>query len=170
MKLLTNIKERLFTLALRTVRQLELSSIEMMPIDIQNGDWVIYPRWIHGPVKVIDQNWALRAVAVQLGPNGGIVVWPMRADMKRTSSPPVSCRCRHPPVAEERNQMNTDWKELAGHRLLLAEPVAWEDLEEPFEICLLEVSPLGRIKIEYQSGATRWALANEYRLVEDLGK
>lgn len=59
----------------------------MMPMDIQNGDWVTHPGWIHGPVKVIDQNWALRAVAIQLGPNGGIVVWPMRADMKRTSSP-----------------------------------------------------------------------------------
>lgn len=87
MKLLTNTKERLSALALRLVRRLELASLEMMPMDIQNGDWVTHPGWRHGPVKVIDQNWALRAVAIQLGPNGGIVVWPMRADMKRTSSP-----------------------------------------------------------------------------------
>ena len=59
----------------------------MMPMNIKNGDWVNHPEWRHGPVKVIDQNWALRAVAIQLGPDGGIVVWPMRKDMRITDAP-----------------------------------------------------------------------------------
>lgn len=55
---------------------------EKMPSNIKDGDWVHHPAWSHGPVKVISQNWALRAVAVQLGPKGGIVVWPMRKSMQ----------------------------------------------------------------------------------------
>lgn len=64
-----------------------LLGCEMMPINIKNGDWVNHPGWRHGPVKVIDQNWALRAVAIQLGPKGGIVVWPMRKAIRVTDSP-----------------------------------------------------------------------------------
>jgi hypothetical protein len=62
---------------------------EMMPMNIKNGDWVDHPGWRHGPVKVIDQNWSLRAVAIQLDPKGGIVVWPMRKDMRITDAPNV---------------------------------------------------------------------------------
>jgi hypothetical protein len=58
-----------------------------MSINIKNGDWVNHPGWSHGPVKVIDQNWALCAVAIQLGPKGGIVVWPMRKDTTPASEP-----------------------------------------------------------------------------------
>lgn len=60
---------------------------ETMPMNIKNGDWVNHPGWRHGPVRVIDQNWALRSVAIQLGPKGGIVVWPMRKDMRITDAP-----------------------------------------------------------------------------------
>ena len=59
-----------------------LSGLEMMPADIQNGDWVIHPGWSHGPVKVVNMNFAIRAVAIQLGEKGGIVVWPMRKNMR----------------------------------------------------------------------------------------
>lgn len=60
---------------------------EMMPMNIKNGDWVNHPGWSHGPVKVVDQNWALRAVAIQLGTKGEIVVWPMRKDMRIADAP-----------------------------------------------------------------------------------
>lgn len=53
-----------------------------MPYEIKKGDWVHHPEWRHGPVKVVDMNWALGAVAIQLGENGGIVVWPMRKNMR----------------------------------------------------------------------------------------
>lgn len=59
-----------------------LSGFEMMPSDIKQGDWVTHPGWSHGPVKVVDMNFALRAVAIQLGEKGGIVVWPMRKNMR----------------------------------------------------------------------------------------
>ena len=64
-----------------------LLGFKMMPMNIKNGDWVIHPGWRHGPVKVIDQNWALRAVAIQLGPKGEVVVWPMQKDMRLTDPP-----------------------------------------------------------------------------------
>jgi len=66
---------------------LRLLGVDMMPISVKNGDWVNHPGWSHGPVKVIDQNWALRAVAIQLGPKGGIVVWPMRKNITPASLP-----------------------------------------------------------------------------------
>lgn len=42
---------------------------------IKPGDMVQKDSWEHGPIEVIDVNWALRAVAVRLTPGAGIVVW-----------------------------------------------------------------------------------------------
>lgn len=73
----------------RLIRCLTFSLLrrEMMPMNIKNGDWVRHPSWSYGPVKVIDQNWAILAVAIQLGQNGEIVVWPMRKDTIPASEP-----------------------------------------------------------------------------------
>ncbi len=73
----------------RLIRYLTFSLLkrEMMPMNIKNGDWARHPGWSYGPVKVIDQNWALLAVAIQFGPNGGIAVWPMRKDTVLASEP-----------------------------------------------------------------------------------
>lgn len=46
-------------------------------VDIKQGDWITHVGWRHAPVQVVDFNDALCAVAVRLGTNGGIVVWPM---------------------------------------------------------------------------------------------
>lgn len=48
------------------------------PIDysIKAGDRVTN-KWELNTLEVIDVNWALLAVAVRLGPNGGVVVWPV---------------------------------------------------------------------------------------------
>lgn len=49
---------------------------------IKAGDTVQTDHWVHSSLEVIDVNWALRAIAVRLGPTGGIVVWPARGMMK----------------------------------------------------------------------------------------
>jgi hypothetical protein len=49
---------------------------------LKAGDIVTSPRWSLTPLLVVDVNWALRAVALQLGPAGGIVVWPVRGLVK----------------------------------------------------------------------------------------
>ena len=64
-----------------------LLGFKMMDTSIANGDWITHRGWRHGPVKVIDQNWALRAVAVQLGRGGGIVVWPMDSGSRKVAAP-----------------------------------------------------------------------------------
>lgn len=48
---------------------------------LKRGDTVYSPTWSDGEksLEVIDVNWALRAVAVRLAPNGGIVIWPATA-------------------------------------------------------------------------------------------
>ena len=51
---------------------------------IKPGDTVVTDHWTHSSLEVIDANWALRAVAVRLGPTGGIVVWPARGMKKVT--------------------------------------------------------------------------------------
>lgn len=56
---------------------------ELMPPDIKDGDWITHPGWQHGPVQVIDMNWALGAVAIKLGQNGGVVIWPMRKNIRK---------------------------------------------------------------------------------------
>lgn len=49
------------------------------PIDysIKSGDFVTSDNWPYGPLEVLDVNWALRSMAVRLGPDGGVVVWPV---------------------------------------------------------------------------------------------
>lgn len=44
---------------------------------IKSGDLVTNGKWTLTTLEVIDVNWALMAVAVRLGPNGGVVVWPV---------------------------------------------------------------------------------------------
>lgn len=44
---------------------------------IKAGDHVTNGKWELTTVEVIDVNWALLAVAVRLGPAGGVVVWPI---------------------------------------------------------------------------------------------
>lgn len=51
---------------------------------IKPGDMVQKDSWEHGPIEVIDVNWALRAVAVRLSPGAGIVVWSPRGMKKVT--------------------------------------------------------------------------------------
>ena len=48
------------------------------PIDysIKKGDFVTDPHWSHGPIRVVDVNWALKAGAFELA-RGSIVVWPL---------------------------------------------------------------------------------------------
>lgn len=56
------------------------------PIDysIKKGDIVYSKTWGGGkePVEVVNINWALKAIAVKLSPNGGIVVWPIEGMTK----------------------------------------------------------------------------------------
>jgi hypothetical protein len=59
---------------------------EDFPAEVRKGDWILYPNW-PDPVKVVDWNWSIRAVALQLGPTGEIVVWPMRECCRRTTAP-----------------------------------------------------------------------------------
>lgn len=65
------------------------TSVHGFPTDVKNGDWIMHPGWEHGPVKVVDLNWALGAVAVQLAPKGGIVVWSMRRGTLKVPAPKV---------------------------------------------------------------------------------
>ncbi len=50
---------------------------QMDNVMVQEGDWITHRAWKHGPVQVVSMNWALCAIAVRLGKNGGIIVWPM---------------------------------------------------------------------------------------------
>ena len=61
---------------------------EGIDYSLTRGDIAYSPRWGDGraPVEVVDVNWALRAIAVKLAPNGGIVVWPA-ASLTRTAAP-----------------------------------------------------------------------------------
>lgn len=52
---------------------------------IKRGDTVRHPGWPYSDLEVIDVNWALSAIAVRLGPDGGIVVWPSWRFEKVTS-------------------------------------------------------------------------------------
>lgn len=56
-----------------------LSEVDNRPIDfsIKQGDIVKSINWELTPLVVVDVNWALRAVALRLGEQGGIVVWPV---------------------------------------------------------------------------------------------
>jgi len=51
---------------------------ERIDYTLTRGDIAYSPHWGEGRarVEVVDVNWALRAIAVRLAPNGGIVVWP----------------------------------------------------------------------------------------------
>ena len=55
-------------------------------VSIRDGDWIYHVGW-HAPVQVVSSNYALCAVAVRLGPKGGIVVWPMDARSWKTEPP-----------------------------------------------------------------------------------
>lgn len=46
---------------------------------LKGGDLVTSPNWPHGPILVLDINWALLAAAVRLNPNSdsGCIVWPV---------------------------------------------------------------------------------------------
>jgi Lar family restriction alleviation protein len=50
---------------------------------IKKGDTVYTKTWRLTPLEVVDVNWALSAIAVRLGPDGGVVVWPA-AGMSKT--------------------------------------------------------------------------------------
>jgi hypothetical protein len=67
---------------------LDAAGLEVLPRGLNDDDWILYPNW-PDPVQIIDQNWAVRSIAVRLGPAGGIVVWPMR-DACRRCLPPNS--------------------------------------------------------------------------------
>lgn len=62
---------------------------------IRNGDWIRHRAWRHCPVRVVGQNWAIRAVAIQLGERGGVIVVPM--DPKSQVAHPIAA----PPNAED---------------------------------------------------------------------
>ena len=49
------------------------------PIDysIKQGDIVTSQYYSLATLEIVDVNWALRSVAVRLGPQGAIVVWPV---------------------------------------------------------------------------------------------
>lgn len=61
------------------VRLADVEALLRAPADIdysiKKGDAVYHKRWSLTPLEVVDVNWALRAIAVRLGPTGGIVVW-----------------------------------------------------------------------------------------------
>lgn len=46
---------------------------------MQAGDLVTHQGWKHGPVKVVDINWALSSMAILLNPEkpNSLVVWPV---------------------------------------------------------------------------------------------
>ena len=44
---------------------------------LKKGDIVTVEHWSLTTLEVVDVNWALMAVALRLGPNGAIVVWPV---------------------------------------------------------------------------------------------
>lgn len=54
-----------------------LGAITNIDYSLQPGDLVNHSAWKHGPVEVVDINWALRSMAVQLNPKNpeSIVVW-----------------------------------------------------------------------------------------------
>lgn len=53
-----------------------LRAVSRIDYSIRAGDFVTHNRWKHTSLKVVSVNWALLAIAVQLGPDGGVVVWP----------------------------------------------------------------------------------------------
>jgi hypothetical protein len=65
---------------------LAAAGMEMLPRGLEDGDWILYPNWPR-PVQIVDQNWGIRAIAVRLGTEGGIVVWPMRDACRRCLPP-----------------------------------------------------------------------------------
>lgn len=56
-------------------------------VSIREGDWITHRGWRYGPVEVVNFNLATRSVAVRLGKDGGIVVWPMDPNSKITHRP-----------------------------------------------------------------------------------
>lgn len=60
-----------------------------------------------------------------------------------------------------------DWKPYISHRCLVVEH-QWS----PFysEVLIKEVSPKGKVKVEFESGAAIWADRYDYLLLEDLGE
>lgn len=49
---------------------------EVIDYSIKKGDTVYTKTWSMTSLEVVDVNWALRAIAVRLGPTGGVVIWP----------------------------------------------------------------------------------------------
>lgn len=54
---------------------------ENIDFSLKQGDKVYNRNWGNGmaQVEVVDANWALRAIAVRLAPDGAIVIWPADA-------------------------------------------------------------------------------------------
>lgn len=59
------------------MEQLELFPDSHIDYTIKKGDIVRSSGWTLTSLIVVDVNWALKAAAVQLGHNGGIIVWPV---------------------------------------------------------------------------------------------
>ena len=78
-KVLSNIRYWLLCKALKALSP-------KLDYSIRKGDIVVHPTWTLTPLEVVDVNWALRAVALRLGPKGGIVVWPISNLRKVESS------------------------------------------------------------------------------------
>jgi len=62
---------------------------EQIDYSIKKGDIVVNERWSLTELTVVDVNWALSAVAVQLGQAGGIVVWPATSLKKAVPTAPT---------------------------------------------------------------------------------
>ena len=59
-----------------------------------------------------------------------------------------------------------DWASLVGHRCLVMEDLPYAPT---FEVRIIEVSPKGRVNLEFTGEHRRWGKANEYLFIEDLG-
>lgn len=61
----------------------DLTIDSLIDYSINKGDTVYTKTWSLTSLEVVDVNWALSAIAVRLGPDGGVVVWPA-AGMSKT--------------------------------------------------------------------------------------
>lgn len=82
--------DTVFSVASNTIAKAEVGAsqagTEEIDYSLKPGDIVVNDGWGLTTLTVVDVNWALRAAAVRLGPDGGTVVWPVASLRKAVAS------------------------------------------------------------------------------------
>lgn len=62
-----------------------------------------------------------------------------------------------------------DWAKYVNHRCIVIEDRLFDYYLSAIEVKVLEVSPKGRVKLQFPSLHESWEDSDEYLLIEDLG-